>query len=94
MPQAYSSPKRADDPHALPDVEYFFVSRADAAQANIDASRAECAEDDVQHWETQSGWYWWPCFPGCLPDGDPSGPFATEQECIDDFTTDDDEEDM
>lgn len=25
------------------------------------------------------GWYWWACFPGCLPDGDPMGPFETEQ---------------
>lgn len=24
------------------------------------------------------GWYWWPCLPGCLPDGDPIGPFETE----------------
>ena len=26
-----------------------------------------------------AGWYWWPCFPGCLPDGAPCGPFATSQ---------------
>jgi hypothetical protein len=32
----------------------------------------------------QSGFYWWSCFPGCLPDGDPSGPFETEQDAIDD----------
>jgi hypothetical protein len=32
-----------------------------------------------------SGWYWWACFPGCLPDGDPVGPFGTEQEAIDDI---------
>jgi hypothetical protein len=32
----------------------------------------------------QSGWYWWACFPGCLPDGDPTGPFETEQAAIDD----------
>lgn len=25
------------------------------------------------------GWYWHACFPGCLPDGEPSGPFATSQ---------------
>lgn len=25
------------------------------------------------------GWYWWPCFPGCLPDGEPSGPFPTAE---------------
>lgn len=26
-----------------------------------------------------TGWYWWPCFPGCMPDGDPSGPFPTAE---------------
>lgn len=27
----------------------------------------------------QPGWYWWVCYPGCLPegDGDPSGPFGS-----------------
>ena len=30
------------------------------------------------------GWYWHACFPGCLPDSEPSGPFATEKEAIDD----------
>jgi hypothetical protein len=25
----------------------------------------------------QSGWYWWACFPGCLPDGDAIGPFKS-----------------
>ncbi|WP_420431502.1 hypothetical protein [Candidatus Poriferisocius sp.] len=28
------------------------------------------------------GWYWWACFPGCLPDGDPFGPFETEEEAV------------
>lgn len=23
------------------------------------------------------GWFWWSCFPGCLPDGEPIGPFET-----------------
>jgi hypothetical protein len=30
------------------------------------------------------GWYWQACFPGCLPDGEPSGPFATEADAIND----------
>uniref|UniRef100_A0A6H1ZAP2 Uncharacterized protein n=1 Tax=viral metagenome TaxID=1070528 RepID=A0A6H1ZAP2_9ZZZZ len=30
-----------------------------------------------------SGWYWWTCFPGCLPDGDPDGPYDTEEEALD-----------
>ena len=33
---------------------------------------------------TDPGWYWWACFPGCLPDGDAMGPFDTEGEAIDD----------
>jgi hypothetical protein len=27
-----------------------------------------------------SGWYWWACSPGCLPDGEPTGPFAYSQQ--------------
>lgn len=30
------------------------------------------------------GWFWQPCFPGCLPDGDPIGPFETRDEAIKD----------
>jgi hypothetical protein len=26
------------------------------------------------------GWYWWACFPGCLPDSEPCGPFNTSVE--------------
>ena len=32
----------------------------------------------------EPGFYWWSCFPGCLPDGEPSGPFDTAQEAYDD----------
>jgi hypothetical protein len=28
------------------------------------------------------GWYWWACWPGCLPDGEPNGPFNSEAEAI------------
>ena len=30
------------------------------------------------------GWFWWSCFPGCMPDSSPNGPFATRQEALDD----------
>ncbi len=29
------------------------------------------------------GWYWEPCSPGCLPDGEASGPFNTSEEAFD-----------
>jgi len=32
----------------------------------------------------ESGWYWWSCFPGCLPDSEPFGPFETEEQAIND----------
>jgi hypothetical protein len=25
-------------------------------------------------------WFWHPCFPGCIPDGEANGPFETEIE--------------
>ena len=41
----------------------------------------------IDDWEYDSdgdpvkpGWYWWPCSPGCLPDGDPIGPFASSRQ--------------
>jgi len=27
-------------------------------------------------------WWWWACFPGCLPDGEATGPFPTEAAAI------------
>jgi hypothetical protein len=62
--QAYSDPSREKDPHALPDLEIFYV-----------------AEGEMLDWEDnllEPGIYWWVCLPGCLPDSDPNGPFATE----------------
>lgn len=77
--QAYSDPTRENDPHALPDVEYWHVT---PAQASNRVSRYDDGSADDC---TEAGWYWWACFPGCLPDGEPNGPFATEEECIADF---------
>lgn len=28
------------------------------------------------------GWFWQSCFPGCLPDSDPIGPFETHAEAL------------
>ena len=29
---------------------------------------------------TYEGYYWWACYPGCLPDSDLNGPYATLDE--------------
>ncbi len=65
MTQAYSNPKRESDPHALPDVEVFY-------------RRANAIYRDGEYQVEPTGWYWWSCFPGCLPDSEPIGPFNTE----------------
>jgi hypothetical protein len=70
MAQHYSDPRRESDPHALPDIEVFYDN--DDKGRNFDADGEP----------VKAGWYWWSCFPGCLPDGDPSGPFETEAEAL------------
>lgn len=69
MSMHYSDPARAEDPHALPDVEVFYIS-------------------EIHHGFEETGWYWWSCLPGCLPDGEAVGPFETEEEALADAQED------
>jgi len=69
MSQVYSDPMRENDEHALPDVEVF----------EVDATMIRYSPPEG--WQGyEPGWYWQSCFPGCLPDGEPMGPFASEAE--------------
>lgn len=70
MAQHYSDPKRASNPTALPDVETF--------ELTFENTKNFGAEGEPPG----PGWYWWSCFPGCLPDGEPTGPFDTEAEAL------------
>jgi hypothetical protein len=72
MTQAYSDPSRASDPYALPDVEVFYTTKADAMAHNAYGCTSRY----------DAGWYYWFCFPGCLPDSDPIGPYTTEAEAL------------
>lgn len=64
--QVYTDPSRENEPEALPNAEVFY---------------AEAGElDEYFEGASLEGWYWWACFPGCLPDGEPNGPFETEEE--------------
>ena len=74
--QIYSDPARESEPYALPDVEVFGVSQM---EVNYNLANLDHADE---YTITEPGWYWWSCFPGCLPDSDPYGPFATEAEAI------------
>jgi hypothetical protein len=68
MGQFYFDPKRTDDPYALPDGEAFFAEAGDW----FDEKDEPCA----------AGWYWRACFPGCIPDSEPFGPFESEAGAI------------
>lgn len=98
MSQQYSDPKRAKEANALPDVEIFEVKAGewyvDEDGERVDPSEVESYEHPEQGTCYQvkatrmavepckAGWYWWFCFPGCLPDSEPSGPFKTENAAL------------
>jgi len=71
MTQTYSNPEHKSDPHSLPDIEVFYKESGVNWQ-------------DGEYQPIPAGWYWWACFPGCLPDSDPIGPFDTESAAIED----------
>ena len=55
------------------------------SQHYTDASRESetYSLPDVEVWEDDTkGWFWWICFPGCLPESEPHGPYASEQDAI------------
>lgn len=84
--QAYSDPTRESDPYALPDIEVFYHEHAKRELCALNAGYkaelyGECVVDDEGNCGG-TGWYWWACFPGCLPDSDPVGPFDTEADAL------------
>lgn len=87
MSQVYSNPERENDPHSLPDCEVFYMSADDFINADKGTWMFDLMQDShlspQETAEGLSGWYWWACFPGCLPDSEPNGPHASEQEAID-----------
>lgn len=100
MTQAYSDPERESDPHALPDIEVFQLTATEVVQSDEDLMYEASKEFPLMHMNSQErekalewaveesgatgGWFWWSCFPGCLPDSEPFGPFKTEQEALED----------
>jgi hypothetical protein len=84
--QFYSNPKRENDPHALPDCEIFYHEHAKRELCALNAGDkaklyGECITDDEGDC-LGSGWYYQYCFPGCLPDSEPCGTFATYEQAL------------
>ena len=104
MSQEYSNPEREDEPTALPDIEVFELTAAEAVQQDEDLmwaaskrfplmhmnsrDRDKAIEWAVEESGTTEGWFWWSCFPGCLPDSPAIGPFASYAEALKDARAD------
>jgi hypothetical protein len=89
MTQAYSDPTRESDLHSLPDVEVFHQSQQDFIRSEAGSvqrirldNERETTPNNFQASASLAGWYWWSCFPGCLPDSDPYGPYDTEEQAL------------
>ena len=39
-------------------------------------------DEDPDAHKYEPGWYWWGCFPGCMPDSEPMGGFETASEAL------------
>lgn len=63
---------------AIHNCEVFHVSGAEAR-----SNRAEAKKYGGKYWRDENqaaiyaGWYFWQCFPGCLPEGAPMGPYSS-----------------
>lgn len=80
----HGDPRLAAELNALPNVEVFHMSAAELAELPAGSAFSDPYDPAQLAEDTGPGWYWWACMPGCLPDSEPFGPFATEQEAIDD----------
>jgi len=72
MAYHYSDTTRESEPTALPDVEVFYRGPGETTWT----------DDDGEQHDDGPGWYYWFCFPGCLPGGDPVGPFEREADAL------------
>lgn len=87
MAQHYSNPNQKNNTYNLPDVETFYHQHAKRERCMLNAGDqaslyGECIVDDEGDC-LGTGWYYWFCSPGCLPEGEPIGPYDSESEALD-----------
>lgn len=61
----------------------FEVWEQSPAKAAYAARAIAAGADPESVGPDQSGFYWWPCWPGCVPDGFWTGPFDSVEAAID-----------
>ena len=71
------------------DLIWEYMRRHEYRLASMNGKVREAMLDAiVDEEQITGGWYWWSCFPGCLPDSEPMGPFQTEAEALADAQED------
>jgi len=65
------------------DLVYEYMKRREFRLAGMNSRDRDAMLDAMVEEEgIRGGYFWWSCFPGCLPDSDPVGPFDTEAEAL------------
>lgn len=88
MTQFYTDTSRELDTYRMPNAEVFYVEEGewyyDDNGERHDPS--DFPDEDTAEQENltacETGYYYWYCLPGCMPDSDPHGPFETEELAI------------
>ena len=65
------------------DLVYKYMKRHEFRLAAMNSRMREAMFDAiVEENDIRGGWFWWACFPGCLPDGPATGPFDSYDEAL------------
>lgn len=72
-----------EDGEEFGSLEIFWANQDDLDLTALDYEALDDGEEPMS-----PGWYWWPCFPGCLPDGEAMGPFSSSRDARDDARED------
>ena len=63
------------------DLIYEYIKRPEFRLAGTDGRvRDHMLDAMVEEEGIKGGWFWWACFPGCLPDSEAAGPFGSARE--------------
>lgn len=66
------------------DLIHEYLKRHEFRLASMNGRTREAMFDAMIEEEgITGGWFYWYCFPGCLPDSEPMGPYASYQEALD-----------
>jgi hypothetical protein len=67
------------------DMVFDYMKRHEFRLAAMNSKTREAMFDAMIEEEgITGGWFWWSCFPGCMPDSSPMGPFDTYVEALKD----------